>query len=128
MACLRTNWRPSLRISAIPQCVTWALPGTSQARAREYEKHYQLIKLTAKSDTPADWMRMGQALQRLLLTATRYGVQTSLLTQQFEFDELKKTYKLTNAWWPLPRPTMIVRLGNSSDPGDPSRIGASETR
>jgi hypothetical protein len=46
--------------------------------AQEYEKHRQLIKLTAKSDTPADWMRMGQALQRLLLTATRDEVERQL--------------------------------------------------
>lgn len=104
--------------------LAWDESGESQ----EYEKHYQLIKLTAKSDTPTDWVRMGQALQRLLLTATRYGVQASLLTQQFESDDIKRTYKLTNPWWPSPRPTMVVRLGHASDPGHPSRSGAGETR
>ena len=86
--------------------------------AQEYEKHRQLIKLTAKSDTPADWMRMGQALQRLLLTATRYGVQASLLTQQFEVYDRKKAYKRADPLWPSSRPMMVIRLGKASDPGD----------
>ena len=104
--------------------LTWDESAESQA----YEKHPQLIKLTAKSDTPTDWMRMGQALQRILLTATRYGVQASLLTQQFEFNDLNGNYKLTNPWWPSPRPTMVIRLGHASDPGHPSRTEARETR
>ena len=91
---------------------TWDGPGEAQA----YEKHRQLIKLTAKSDTPADWMRMGQALQRLLLTATRYGVQASLLTQQFEVYDREKAYKRADPLWPSSRPMMVIRLGKTSDP------------
>lgn len=99
---------------------TWDGPGEGQG----YEKDHKLIQLTAKSDNPVDWMRMGQGLQRLLLTATRYGVQASLLTQQFEVDDWKRTYERTNPWWPSRRPMMIIRLGYASDPGHPSRRGA----
>jgi len=87
----------------------------------DYEKCPHLIKLTAETDTPPDLMRMGQALQRLLLTATRYGVQASLLTQRSEVDDWKKAYKRTNPWWPSPRPWMAVRFGYASDPADPAR-------
>ena len=57
----------------------------------------------------------------LLLTATRYGVQASLLTQRSEVDDWKKAYKRTNPWWPSPRPWMAVRFGYASDPADPAR-------
>lgn len=86
-----------------------------------YERYPHLIKLTAASDTPPDWMRMGQALQRLLLTATCYGLQASLLTQQSEVDDWQKAYKRTNPWWPSPRPWMVARFGYACDPADPAR-------
>ena len=53
-------------------------------RARFEEKYAQLIVLTTESDTTADWIYAGQALQQLLLTATHFGVQASFMTQVFE--------------------------------------------
>jgi hypothetical protein len=35
-------------------------------------------------DGPADWLRAGQGLQRVLLTATRHGVSASLLCQPLD--------------------------------------------
>jgi hypothetical protein len=113
--------------------LTWH--GTGGAK---FEKHPTLIALGTKTDTPPDWMRMGLALQRLLLTATRYHVAASFLTQQLEVDDWK--YKRTNEYWPSPKPEpqfswpagawvqygstqMVIRLGYSSDPGDPGRGG-----
>jgi hypothetical protein len=44
----------------------------------------QLGVLMTRGDEPRDWLRAGQALQRVLLTATRYGVSASLLDQPLE--------------------------------------------
>ncbi|MFA1547722.1 Acg family FMN-binding oxidoreductase [Actinomadura chokoriensis] len=41
----------------------------------------QLGVLLTRGDGPRDWLRAGQALQRVLLTATRRGVATSMLSQ-----------------------------------------------
>jgi len=40
--------------------------------------------LSTNGDKPLDWLRAGQALQHALLTATRYGVSASFLTQPLE--------------------------------------------
>ncbi|MFG2090537.1 Acg family FMN-binding oxidoreductase [Spirillospora sp. NPDC048824] len=44
----------------------------------------QLGVLLTKGDGPADWLRAGQGLQRVLLTATRHGVATSMLCQPLD--------------------------------------------
>jgi hypothetical protein len=87
---------------------------TRPDRHREkFEKHPQMIALETKTDTPSDWIRAGQALQRLLLTATCYGVETSFLTQQLELDDREIPHlQLTQMWWPLPEPAqMVIRVG-----------------
>lgn len=52
--------------------------------ARRYERRPQLLLLSTRRNQPLDWLRAGQALQHALLTATRYGVSASFLTQPFE--------------------------------------------
>ncbi len=82
-------------------------------QVRQFEKQPQLIALMTRTDTPPDWMRAGQALQRLLLTAARYGVQASFLTQQFEVDDWKSSRP--HQWWPSSKPMqMVIRLGYTS--------------
>lgn len=89
--------------------LTW--DGTD--RVKQFEKDPQLIALITKTDTPPDWMRAGQALQRLLLTAARHGVQASFLTQQFEVDDWKNNRP--HQWWPSSKPMQVViRLGYTS--------------
>jgi len=39
-----------------------------------YERRPQLMALSTDDDRPLDWLRAGQALQRALLTATRYSM------------------------------------------------------
>ena len=83
-------------------------------RPREkFEKHPQLIVLETKTDAASDWIRAGQALQRLLLTATCYGVETSFLTQQLELQDRRLSRpELTELWWPWPEPAqMVIRVG-----------------
>jgi hypothetical protein len=90
-------------------------PGSPDPReVKKFEKHPQLIALETQTDTPSDWIRAGQALQRLLLTATCYGVETSFLTQHLEAgDKETGTCQPAHQWWQWPRPAqMIIRVGS----------------
>jgi len=75
----------------------------------------QLIALQTESDKALDWMRVGQALQRLLLRATYYQVQASFLTQQLEGKDGKlPPLQSIQQWWRWPEsPQMIIRLGEA---------------
>jgi nitroreductase len=74
-----------------------------------YETLPQLAVLATPRDEPADWLRAGQALQRVLLTATVNGVAASLLYQPVE---LHDTRQPEEAWWPWPEcPQIIIRFG-----------------
>src|SRR5690606_1041538 len=48
-----------------------------------------LIAVLHGPDTAQGWVRAGEALERVLLTATVHGVATSLLTQPLEIPELR---------------------------------------
>ena len=77
-----------------------------------FESHPQLMSLATDYDRPLDWLRAGQALQRALLTATRYGVAASFLTQSLELAD----HKHERRTWPSPwtfheTPQMLIRVG-----------------
>jgi hypothetical protein len=68
-----------------------------------------LVLLWTESDGPAAWLRTGQALSGLLLTATCAGVAASLLNQPIEFPSLRATLSRELR---LPgHPQMLLRLG-----------------
>lgn len=46
--------------------------------------------LCTRYDRPVDWVRAGQALQRLLLVATNEGLVASFMNQPLEHDELRQ--------------------------------------
>ena len=74
-----------------------------------YEPMPHLAVLATMRDEPADWLRAGQALQRILLTATVHGVATSFLYQPIELHDARQP---DDAWWPWPEcPQMIIRFG-----------------
>ncbi|MFD3658367.1 Acg family FMN-binding oxidoreductase [Streptomyces sp. NPDC058620] len=54
-----------------------------------FEEHAQIALLGTVEDTPADWLRAGQAMQRVLLRATLEGLATSLMSQPLEWPELR---------------------------------------
>ncbi|WGP13556.1 nitroreductase family protein [Streptomyces sp. SH5] len=54
-----------------------------------FEEHPQLAVLGTESDRPADWLRAGQAMERVLLVATEDGLATSLMSQPLEWPELR---------------------------------------
>jgi hypothetical protein len=60
-----------------------------KAKTPRFERRPQLMVLSTDSDRPLDWLRAGQALQRTLLTATRYGVSASFLTQPLELHDTR---------------------------------------
>ena len=60
-----------------------------KAQAPRFERRPQLLVLSTDGDRPLDWLRAGQALQHALLTATRYGVSASFLTQPLELHDAR---------------------------------------
>jgi nitroreductase len=82
----------------------------AQARsAAAYEEFPQLAVLTTARDEPADWLRAGQALQRVLLTATVRGISTSFLYQSIELRDMRPE---SAPAWPWPEiPQIVVRFG-----------------
>lgn len=88
-----------------------AWPGTRQGK-KKFERP-QLIALETESDKPSDWLRAGQALQRLLLTATYYRLQTSFLTQELEEeDRTMPAFQSARQWWRWPESAqMVIRVG-----------------
>jgi len=100
-----------------PAPVRGDLSAASPAIARpsaDYEESPQLAVLTTARDEPADWLRAGQALQRVLLTATAHGVSASFLYQSIELRDMRGDEAPA---WPFPEtPQMVVRLGYGGQP------------
>ncbi|CAM5297590.1 hypothetical protein SHIRM173S_05236 [Streptomyces hirsutus] len=65
-------------------------------------------------DRPEDWLRAGQALERVLLTATRCGVRTSMLHQAMEWPDLRAAMAGTRRRC---CPQLLVRFGYGSGSG-----------
>jgi Nitroreductase family len=105
-----------------------------------FESPPQLLSLATDYNRPLDWLRAGQALQRVLLTAAHHGVAASFLTQSLEFadhqqladngrrwppdhlrgpDDIQLTddrhksrrWPNPNGWWFDETPQMIIRVG-----------------
>jgi hypothetical protein len=85
-----------------------------------YEQRPWLAVLSTPRDEPGDWLRAGQALQRVLLTATVNGLAASLLYQPIERHDVEEQ---GDGWWPWPEfPQIIVRFGyGPSGAGSPRR-------
>ncbi|MFD7624899.1 nitroreductase family protein [Streptomyces sp. NPDC059851] len=99
-----------------------ARPVAGRDRAA-FEERPQLVLLGTAGDAPTDWLRAGQALERVLLQATADGLATSMTSQLLEWPELR---------WPARNPVagtghvqMVVRLGyGPQGPGTPRRAVA----
>ncbi|WP_257232335.1 nitroreductase family protein [Streptomyces sp. Rer75] len=77
--------------------------------AADFETTPHLALLSTGRDRPEDWLRTGQAMERVLLQATIEGLATSFVTQALEWHDLR---------WPLRDPIsgsayvqMVLRLG-----------------
>ncbi|MFE9974534.1 Acg family FMN-binding oxidoreductase [Streptomyces hirsutus] len=82
--------------------------------AVRFERHAQVALLWTSHDRPEDWLRAGQALERVLLTATRCGVRTSMLHQAMEWPDLRAAVAGTRRWC---CPHLLVRFGYGSGSG-----------
>ncbi len=81
-----------------------------ERRVERFEKRTRLLLLSTENDRPLDWLRAGQALQRVLLTATCRGAAASFLTQPFEINDRQRA--------PVRQPSagfmrahLVIRLG-----------------
>ena len=77
-------------------------------RYASFEATPQLAVLSTRLSAPADWLRAGQALQRVLLTAAARGVATTPLTQPLETAD---AWLVRDPRSGVEEPQMILRLG-----------------
>lgn len=68
-----------------------------------------LAVLGTRDDGPQDWLRAGQAMERVLLQATLDGLSTSLNSQALEWPELR--WAMRDPLSPTGHPQMLIRLG-----------------
>lgn len=83
-------------------------------KAARFESPVQLAVLETATDTPLDWLRAGQALQRVLLVATLHDVAASFFTQPLEREELRRA--VHDPLEGVGHPQMILRLGYPRHP------------
>ncbi|MFB6941397.1 MULTISPECIES: Acg family FMN-binding oxidoreductase [unclassified Streptomyces] len=74
-----------------------------------FENRPQLALLSTPGDQPEDWLRAGQAMERVLLTATLHAVSTSFATQPLEWPDLR--WILRDPVYGTGHPQMIIRMG-----------------
>ena len=82
-------------------------PGQPRPSAA-FEPWPQLAVLTTPGDGPVDWLRAGQALQRVLLTASLFGVSVSFLNQPLDLRDMRGR---TDPHHRRGHVQMIMRLG-----------------
>lgn len=91
-----------------------------------FERHVQLGLLWTGHDRRDDWLRAGQALQYVLLTATAHGLRTSLLHQAMEWPDLRSAMALPHH--KRCHPQLLIRFGYGPDgaatPRAPGRASA----
>lgn len=72
-----------------------------------------LAALCTERDEPADWLRAGQALERVLLVACRYGLQAGYANQPIQVAILRP--KLRELLGTQQFPQILMRLGYPSE-------------
>jgi nitroreductase len=76
------------------------------------------IVVATDGDTTRHWLRAGQALQRLLLTASRLGLQASYMNQPCQVAELRPRLQALVPTRDFSQ--LILRLGRPAGASDPS--------
>ncbi|MEV6584035.1 nitroreductase [Streptomyces sp. NPDC051582] len=85
-----------------------------------FEERPRFALLGTSTDTPTDWLRAGQALERILLQATTDGLATSMTSQPLEWPQLRWTAR--DPLEVMSRVQMILRLGyGPQGPATPRR-------
>ncbi|MEV4187823.1 hypothetical protein AB0J28_40975 [Streptosporangium canum] len=91
----------------------FGLSGTRRANDRrgdpaDFEADPQLAALFTRGDGLRDWLRAGQALQRVLLTATAHGVAASMFSQPLD---LRPPQHRGDQAGPFGHLQMLIRFG-----------------
>jgi hypothetical protein len=94
--------------------------------ALPYEAHPALVLLRTAHDRRADWLRAGQALERVLLVATARGVRASLLHQALEWTDLRGDLDRVPDEEYRGHTQMVIRLGYGPEGLVSPRRGAAE--
>lgn len=74
-----------------------------------FEDRPHLALLCTTGDGPPEWLRAGQAMERVLLAATLNGLSTALTSQALEWSDLRWAVRDPTA--PIGHPQMVLRLG-----------------
>jgi Nitroreductase family len=85
----------------------WGLPPLSTARGHRAAGVVAL--LTTAADRPADWVNVGHALQRILLTASTCGVAVALHSQPTELPLLREFIRTRLSSGAYPH--LVLRIG-----------------
>lgn len=89
--------------------------------APRFERHAQVALLWTPHDRPEDWLQAGQALEHVLLAATRRGVRTSMLHQAMEWPDLRAAMAGSRRRC---CPQLLIRFGYGPDGGRTPRASA----
>jgi Nitroreductase family len=96
------------------------LADRGEAGRATFEPTPTVAVLATAYDTPADWLRAGQALEHMLLTATDHGARASLLHQALEWPDLR--WALRDTARGPGHVQMLIRLGyGPAGPATPRR-------
>lgn len=108
---------PGARCDGVPAYAQGPRPVTDPPPVRDFGRHAwdapfeqdpQFVVLTTPGDRPLNWLRAGQALQRVLLTATRHGLSASFLNQPLDLRDMRGRRDPRHR---RGHPQMIIRLG-----------------
>jgi hypothetical protein len=77
-----------------------------------------LLLLATGTDSAREWVLTGCALQRVLLTATRYGLATGFLNQPIESEAVR--WRLAELLTPAAAPQLLLRIGYPDAPRPPA--------
>jgi hypothetical protein len=113
-------------IPGLPTPDPLAGPDDWRAVVRGLAYRDALVLLATASDAPRDWVVAGCALQRVLLTATRYGLATGFLNQPVESEPLRQ--ELSAVLGTPDHPQMLLRLGFPDGPRPPATPRRAVTR
>ena len=81
----------------------------AESRTAPFEATPTVAILSTLKDTPADWVRAGQALERALLVATAEGLSASFMNQPLEHHDLR--WQVRSPLTGVGVTQMIMRLG-----------------
>ncbi|WP_245194921.1 Acg family FMN-binding oxidoreductase [Kitasatospora phosalacinea] len=91
--------------------------GRGPARSRRFEALPQVATVSTRGDTAADWLRAGQAMERVWLVATARGLRVSVLHQAIELPDTR--WRLRDPESGVGTVQVVLRVGYGP-PGPPT--------